>query len=49
LLEAAGVTGEMDGGYVPFRGADDADTFVTACRNLRFWEREASRHSLVRT
>ncbi|WP_424810913.1 catalase [Roseococcus sp. YIM B11640] len=38
LFEKAGVA--MDGGYIPLAKPGDAAGFVTACRQLRFWERE---------
>ena len=44
LLAAAGIGDERDEGFVPLRGAADAAAFVSACRNLRFWDRVRSRH-----
>jgi catalase len=38
LFEKAGV-GDLDEGFVALKGADDAATFVAACRKLRFWDR----------
>ena len=37
LLEKAGA--DLDEGFVPMKKAGDAETFVTACRKLRFWGR----------
>jgi catalase len=45
LFEKAGMT-EMDGGFVALKSAADAKRFVTACRKLRFWEREAKVHAV---
>ncbi len=39
LLKAAGV--EPDEGFVALKAAKDAATFIKACRDLRFWDREA--------
>ncbi|MEY4952981.1 MAG: hypothetical protein RL299_1405, partial [Pseudomonadota bacterium] len=39
LLKAAGV--QPDDGFVALKAAKDADTFIKACRDLRFWDREA--------
>ena len=41
LLEAAGVASKKDGGFVDVADAAGAKTFVEACRDLRFWKREA--------
>jgi catalase len=41
LLEKAGVLEDPDEGIMPLKSADDAHTFVAACRKLRFWQREA--------
>jgi catalase len=40
LLKRAGVLEERDEGFVALRAADDVETFVAACRKLRFWRRE---------
>jgi catalase len=40
LLEKAGVTADMDGGFIPLDEPGSATGFVEACRTLRFWERE---------
>ncbi|MBK8907974.1 MAG: catalase [Rhodospirillales bacterium] len=40
LLKKAGVLDAKDGGFVDLGTADDAGVFVTACRKLRFWQRE---------
>jgi catalase len=44
LLDAAGLTADMrDGGYLELAAAKkSADSFVAACRALRFWDRETS-------
>ncbi|OAI43000.1 catalase [Rhizomicrobium sp. SCGC AG-212-E05] len=39
LLKAAGV--QPDDGFVALKAAKDADVFIKACRDLRFWDREA--------
>lgn len=44
LLEKAGVV--PDGGFVALKNAKDAKAFVQACRQLRFWEREAKVHAI---
>jgi catalase len=41
LLKKAGVAEDRDEGFLPLGSADDAAAFVTACRKLRFWPREA--------
>jgi catalase len=41
LFDKAGVLEELDEGCVPLVAADDANTFVGACRKLRHWPREA--------
>jgi len=33
----AGLPEDLDGGFLP---ASDAASFIAACRNLRFWERQ---------
>ena len=44
LFEKAGVAGAIDEGFIPLHSASDCDTFVAACRKLRFWDRvEADR------
>ena len=40
LLEKAGVAQDMDGGFVAMESETDAEAFVKACRQLRFWARE---------
>ncbi|HTJ63708.1 MAG TPA: catalase, partial [Alphaproteobacteria bacterium] len=45
LLRKAGVA-DMDEGIVALKSATDAKTFLTACRKLRFWRREASVHAV---
>ncbi len=39
LLKAAGV--QPDKGFVALKAAKDASAFIKACRELRFWDREA--------
>ncbi|MBV8096150.1 MAG: catalase [Acetobacteraceae bacterium] len=41
LFEKAGVT-EPNGGFVRLQSPRDARSFIEACRELRFWEREAA-------
>jgi catalase len=41
LLKKAGVLEDLDEGCVPLVAAVDAETFVGACRKLRYWPREA--------
>jgi catalase len=41
LLRKAGVLEDLDEGCLALDAADDAKTFVGACRKLRFWPREA--------
>jgi catalase len=41
LLEKAGVLADIDAGFLALDAAADATAFVTACRALRFWAREA--------
>jgi catalase len=42
LFDKAGVMADLDEGCVPLVAADDATTFVGACRKLRHWPREAT-------
>ena len=42
LLEANGVSELRDGGFIEFSGNGSAEGFISACRQLRFWEREAA-------
>jgi catalase len=44
LFEKAGVV--PDGGFVALKSAKDAKAFVQACRQMRFWEREAKVHAI---
>lgn len=47
LLKRAGVVDDaVDGGVIELKSGKDADGFVAACRKLRFWDREASVHSV---
>jgi catalase len=41
LLEAAGLTDQLDGGVVALADADAIGSFIAQCRELRFWDREA--------
>ena len=41
LLEKAGIAAMRDSGVVELNRAEDAKGFLTACRQLRLWEREA--------
>jgi catalase len=41
LLEAAGVAGELDDGYIALNGNTAVATFLDRCRDLRFWQRSA--------
>ncbi len=40
LFEKAGIADGLDGGCLELSAADDAETFVAMCRDLRFWDRE---------
>jgi len=40
LFDKAGLSSDLDGGCIEMTAAKDATTFVEACRDLRFWERE---------
>jgi len=42
LFEKAGVADAIDEGFIPLNKAADADTFVAACRKVRFWDRAAA-------
>jgi len=47
LFEKAGLQAQdMDDGFVPISTDADAQTFVVACRELRFWEREPKVHAV---
>lgn len=47
LLAKGGITPEdMDAGIVALTGASDLQNFITTCRNLRFWNREARTHAV---
>jgi len=41
LLDATGVSELRDGGFIELGSNGSAEGFLTACRQLRFWEREA--------
>jgi catalase len=42
LFAKAGVPESLDGGFVTLAGAEDCAKFITKCRQLRLWEREAA-------
>jgi catalase len=42
LLGATGVSELRDGGFIELGSNGSAEGFLTACRQLRFWEREAA-------
>lgn len=42
LLEKAGVVENCDDGLIALDESDACSTFLTTCRQLRFWEREAA-------
>ncbi len=42
LFKKAGVAESIDGGFIPLKNGGDAAKFVSACRQLRFWERMAA-------
>ena len=42
LFDAAGVSGLMDGGYHQLTARASAKDFITACRDLRWWDRAAN-------
>jgi len=43
LFQATGLDKLMDGGFIELgNGANDAAGFLSACKKLRYWEREAS-------
>jgi catalase len=42
LLEATGVSELRDGGFIELSGNGGAASFISACRQLRFWDREAA-------
>ncbi|QEH36440.1 Catalase C [Aquisphaera giovannonii] len=39
LLEKAGVSSNVDAGFIPLKAPKDCKAFVTACRKVRFWDR----------
>lgn len=41
LFDKANLTKAMDSGFIQMSNAKDADTFISACRNVRLWERES--------
>nr|MBA3564893.1 catalase [Gammaproteobacteria bacterium] len=42
LFKKSGIDKSLDKGFIALGSAGDVGGFVTACRKLRFWEREAS-------
>lgn len=42
LLDATGVSELRDDGFIELSGNGSAEGFLSACRQLRFWEREAA-------
>jgi catalase len=42
LLKKAGVEESRDGGFIALEEPDNCRKFITVCRRLRFWEREAA-------
>jgi catalase len=42
LFAKAGVPDGLDDGFIALSGADDCTKFITKCRQLRLWEREAA-------
>lgn len=43
LFQATGLDKLMDGGFIEVgNGTNDAAGFLSACKKLRYWEREAS-------
>jgi catalase len=41
LFEKAGVDDSRDDGFIALQGAEGCSRFVSACHQLRFWDREA--------
>ena len=39
LFEKAGVASSLDEGFIALKSPGDCDTFIKACRKLRFWDR----------
>ncbi|MBS1038208.1 catalase [Gluconobacter cerinus] len=47
LLAKGGITpDDMDDGVIPIKNDGDFKSFITTCRKLRFWDREAKTHSV---
>jgi catalase len=42
LLDATGISELRDGGFIELSGNGSAGGFISACRQIRFWEREAA-------
>ena len=43
LLAKAGLAGDLDVACLPLDRADEAETFIEACKGLRYWDRELER------
>lgn len=41
LFEKLGIASELDDGCIEFSKNSDLKTFISACRNMRFWKRES--------
>ncbi|MBA3603088.1 MAG: catalase [Parachlamydiaceae bacterium] len=41
LFEKSGILSELDEGCIEFSETNDAKTFISACRKIRFWSRES--------
>ncbi|MBV8488749.1 MAG: catalase [Planctomycetaceae bacterium] len=39
LFEKAGVASSLDEGFIPLNSASDCESFIAACRKVRFWDR----------
>ena len=42
LVDAVGLGGRLDGGFVPLAGNGTGDQLLDRCAQLRFWDREAT-------
>ena len=42
LLDGVGLPQDRDEGFIALDGTDGCAAFITACRQLRFWAREAT-------
>jgi len=41
LFEKVGIFSELDKGCIEFNDLKDVNTFISACRDIRFWQRES--------